>query len=43
MSSSSEVPVKACNECGETKPLGEYYAHPRMADGYFNRCKGVVF
>lgn len=39
MSSSSEAAVKTCNECAESKPLTEFYAHPRMADGYFNRCK----
>lgn len=37
--SSSEVISKTCKECAETKPLGEFYAHPRMRDGYFNRCK----
>lgn len=37
--SSSEAASKACNECAETKPLTEFYKHPRMRDGHFNRCK----
>lgn len=31
--------MKICNECGEEKPLNEFYAHRRMKDGHFNRCK----
>lgn len=31
--------TKRCRGCGETKPLGEFYAHPMMGDGYLNHCK----
>lgn len=33
---------KPCRECGQIKPLSEYYALPRMADGHLNKCKTCV-
>ncbi len=30
---------KMCKRCNINKPLSEYYAHPRMADGHLNFCK----
>ena len=34
--------VKTCIHCGKVKGLGEFYAHPRMADGHLNACKECV-
>ena len=31
--------ARACIDCGEVKPLGEFYRHPRAGDGHFSSCK----
>ena len=33
------LPVKTCRDCQETKPLSDFYRHPRMADGLLGSCK----
>jgi hypothetical protein len=30
---------KACRDCGEVKPLDDFYRHPGMADGRLSSCK----
>lgn len=36
---SFEVNQKACKDCGEIKPLSEYYKHPGMKEGHLNSRK----
>lgn len=36
------TPAKCCKTCGETKPLSEYYDHPKARDGHLNECKACV-
>jgi hypothetical protein len=31
--------MKNCSKCGLLKPLFDFYAHPKAADGRMNRCK----
>ena len=34
--------MKTCKDCGIKKPMTEYYAHKKMADGHLNKCKSCV-
>ena len=31
--------MKTCIACDKTKPIGDFYAGKKMADGHLNRCK----
>lgn len=31
--------TKVCFKCKKEKPLKDFYAHPKMKDGHFNKCK----
>lgn len=33
---------KHCRECGELKPIDEFYKHKAMFDGHLNKCKKCV-
>ena len=33
------VTEKRCRDCGEKKPLGEFYRQPSTNDGHMGRCK----
>ena len=37
-----DVLYKICRECGESKPLVDYYTHKAMKDGHLNKCKICV-
>lgn len=35
----TETQQKTCSECGESKPLDEFYRHGRGKDGRISRCR----
>lgn len=38
----TEPKARACTECGEIKPIGEFYKNSRMPDGHVKQCKACV-
>lgn len=34
--------MKTCKNCGETKPLQEFYSQPSSKDGRFSKCKSCI-
>ena len=34
--------IRVCSDCSDTKPLSEYYRHPKGAGGYSSICKVCI-
>ena len=34
-----DIKMKKCKQCGELKPLSDFYVHKIAADGYRSKCK----